>query len=68
MNKTSSKQKGTFEDPGVCTLQVTAMGRQHLTPGRRTLPPAKGLLDPDMWVFPSVFKAVSIFYKLLEHF
>lgn len=58
----------TFEDPGVCTLQVTAMGRHYLTPGRRTLPPAKGLLHLDVWVFPSVFKAVSVFYKPLEHF
>lgn len=58
----------TFEGPGVCTCTSNCKGRYHLTPGRRTLPPDKGLHDDlGMWVLPSVFKTVSILYKSLAH-
>lgn len=68
MNKTSNRQKEHLRIRESVHVQVTVMGRYHLTPGRTTLPPAKGLHDLDMWVLPSVFKTVSTLYKSLEHF
>lgn len=66
MNETSNKQKGDLKIQDSVQVQVTAMGRYHLRPGR-TLPPAKGLHDLDKLVLPSVFKTVSTAYKSPEH-
>ena len=66
VTETLNKQKGDLKIQESVQVQVTVMGRHHLRPGRRTLPPAKGLHDLDKRVLPSVFKTVSTAYKSPE--